>query len=732
MRHTRDILRTAGAISAYLILVPAFAQDAPQAAPTQTADTKGSALESITVTANKRDERIQDVAGGVSAMTGTQLEAIGAQSFGDYLGRQPGVVFNAGPAGDSAAVIRGVGTTAGLDQGQGPTGYYINEIPLTEPGYAIGLPDIDNFDVSRVEVLRGPQGTLFGSSSLGGAINYVANLADPSGYHAAVESSISGTEHSAGVGYTDKAMINVPIIKDQLAIRAVFDQRSEPGYLDNLGLDRKDSNSLMVRGGRVSIVWTPDPDTKVSWLSLFQRSDTPDFGYEEPAYGSLDRSTLVPEKFDSTIELHSLRAEHTFDFGTLTALASYNRKSNDLVNDYTPFYGSFGGVSNPVTYEDKPKSYNRFAEVHFASPVGTLFDYLIGANYETTTKIDQDKITSADANAVLAPVYGTQNLRGNEFYWGSAGIHGRESALFGEMNLHFLEDFTATFGGRWYDDEVDSKVQYSGVFYIPQFSPALSKVQQSGFVPKYSLSYKPDGDLTLYALASQGYRFGAPNTIYPLAGFDTPSGSKTDSLWNYEVGIKKSLLDHRLQIDFDTFYIDWSDIQVRLYRPDGVTYGTNAGTAESYGAEFSGAYRATSNLTLTLNATYLDAKLTQNVTNTSTPLQSGQQLPGASKWQISDSAVYNFDGEFYPRLTLTHRYISGAPGTLQQPQYRVGNYNEVDALFGMTFGDFDVTLYGENLTDSRGVTFSYGDYGAGVQNFIIRPLTVGLRASWRI
>ena len=126
------------------------------------------------------------------------------------------------------------------------------------------------------------------------------------------------------------------------------------------------------------------------------------------------------------------------------------------------------------------------------------------------------------------------------------------------------------------------------------------------------------------------------------------------------------------------------------------------------------------------------AHLTESVFNTATPLLEGQQLPGASKWQISDSATYRWDGEFDPHLTISHRYVSSAPGTLQQPQYRVGNYNQIDALFGMTFNDVDVTLYGQNLTDSRGVTFTYGDYGAGVQNFVIRPLTIGVRASWQM
>src|SRR5690606_20325714 len=129
--------------------------------------------------------------GGVSAQTGEQLEAIGAQDFKDYLARMPGIVFNEGPSNNSTVIIRGVGTTIGLDQGQGTTGYFINEIPLAEPGYAVVIPDVDAFDVNRVEVLRGPQGSLFGSASLGGAVNYITNVADPQKWDAAAEAAVT-------------------------------------------------------------------------------------------------------------------------------------------------------------------------------------------------------------------------------------------------------------------------------------------------------------------------------------------------------------------------------------------------------------------------------------------------------------------------------------------------------------------------------------------------------------
>jgi outer membrane receptor protein involved in Fe transport len=692
-------------------------------------------LQSVTVTATKRREAASDIAGGISAASGQELEDIGAQSFSDYLGRMPGVVFNAGPSGDSTAVIRGVGTTAGLDQGQGPTGYYINEVPLTEPGYAIGIPDIDTFDVDRVEVLRGPQGTLFGASSLGGAINYVANEADPSGFHAAFESSLSHTQHADGqLGHTAKGMINLPIVPDKLAARFVLLERSEPGYLDNVGLGRKGTDDRSVRGGRASIVWTPREGTKLSWLSLVQNGFTDDMPYMRPSLGDLKRSTLLPEKFNTRFSLHSLRFDQDVGFATLTALLSYNHKAHVLDQDLTYFYAGIGGIAGPVRYEEQARSGTRTAEIRLASPSGegNRIDWLVGANYLDTDKSIPDMLSSPDAYDLLSGQYPAYDLRGNEFYWGHGHVSGSERAVFGEVNWHFADRWTFTFGGRWYRDEVTSQVQYSGVLYDPVYAPPATQQKQTGFVPKYALTWKVTPDFTAYALASKGYRFGNPNTIYPLAGFNTPSGWKTDSLWNYEVGLKSFWLDHRVQLNASAFYIDWSDIQVRLYRPDSVTYGTNAGGAHIKGLELSGAWLAGSHVDLSANLTWLDAKLSEDVLAAATPLYAGQVLPGASKWQASATASYHWDGPHTPTFTLTDRYISGAPANLQQPYYRINGYSQLDARFGMFFGNTEVTLYGTNLTDRRGVTFSYGDFGIGLQDFVIRPRTVGLRVNWQI
>lgn len=713
-------------------------QDTPApAAPGKatSASRNPTTLQTITVTATKRKQSQQDVAGGVGVITGDQMENIGAQSFSDYLATVPGVMFNAGPASDSTAIIRGVGTTAGLDQGQGPTGYFINEIPLAEPGYAIEVPDIDTFDVNRVEVLRGPQGDLFGSASLGGAIDYIANEADPSGFHAALETSASSTYNDNGnLGNTLKGMLNIPLIDDKLAVRVVMYERYQPGYLDNIGIGRRASNDTKTRGGRISMVWTPWAGTKVSWLTLVQNGATPDFSYEQPEHGELKRDTLLPEKFNTTFNLNSLRLDQDVGFATLTTLLSVNQKTQVLDQDNTPFYGGYDGIASPVLYEEQGRSTTRTAEIRLASPTDadSAVDWLVGANYLGTNKAIDDFLSADDAYAVLAPQVPGNELDGNKFYWGHSNIEGHEDAVFGEVNWHFLPDWTATVGGRWYKDSVTSVVGYYGVFYVPPFTPPATTQRQTGFVPKYSISYKVNPDVNLYVLASKGYRFGNPNTIYPLAGFNTPSGWNTDTLWNYEAGIKSYWFDHKVQLNADVFYINWSDLQVRLYRPDGVTYGTNAGGAHIRGVESNATWLANRHLELWANLTWMDAALSQSVLAASTPLYEGQILPGASKWQASVTGIYRFGGGYSPTITVTDRQNSSAPGTLQQPYYRVNGYNQLDASFSMTFGDTVLSLYGTNLTDRRGSTFTYGDFGAGLQEFIIVPRTVGLRLNWQI
>ncbi|WP_029012586.1 TonB-dependent receptor [Niveispirillum irakense] len=717
---------------------PAFAQDAG-----------GSLiLEEIIVTATKRQESVRDVSGGISAVTGAQLEAIGAQSFADYIQRTPGVVFNDYRPGTSHVVIRGVATNSGNVQGQGTTGYYINEVPLTEPGWTIVIPDVDAFDVSRVEVLRGPQGSLFGSASMGGAINYIANKADSSALDMAVETTLSKTKN-ADVGYTMKGMLNVPVVEDKLAVRAVGSFRRDQGFIDNLGINREGSNDAAIGGGRLSVVWTPDDLTEVSWLSLYQQTDVDDAPYQNPTVGELKRRTPLAEPNKTDVEIHSLRVDRDLGFATLTALGAYQKKSQDFIFDFTSYRDAYNAdlglnLTSPLYIGSGGDSKGKSAELRLASNGDGPLKWLVGGMYFKTDKnlyeglgatsgvqaaFDASPLYGPGKGAIIAP----DGRIFNAFY---TDLDGEESALFGEASYNFTPEWKLTVGGRLFETKVTETATSSGFSAYPTpAAPAVTTTKEDGFTPKASLTYTPSRDFMVYGLYSEGFRFGTPNT-QGLSTFPIPSGSKSDSLKNYELGVRTTHLDGALQLDLTAFYIDWTDIQLRVQTPDNFNYASNGGAADIKGLEFTGSWHATDNLDLQTSITYMEARLKEDLFILwygTAP--KGSQLAGSADWSISNTVFYQFEANYEPTLTLSHRYLSkgisdmnsAVPGATPNKQ---GGYNIFDARLGASLGTTHVSVFANNITDERGVTLTAISDSGGYNQGLVRPRTFGVTFGW--
>ena len=743
-RHTLSRAIRLACLCSLAVVAPAWAQDA---APAETTAEDATTLQTVTVTAGKREQSVREVAGSVSAVTGQQLQDIGAQSLADYIQSTPGVVFNQYQPGVSHVVVRGIATSSGNVQGQGTTGYFLNEVPLNEPGFTIVVPDIDTFDLNRVEVLRGPQGTLFGSASMGGSINYVANTADATGFDAAVEATVSQTRN-ADTGFGAKAMVNIPIKQDVFAIRAVAQYRDDPGYLDNIGLGRDGSNDVSVSGGRLSMVLTPSENTTLTWLSLLQTTDSDDNSYRIPALGDLVRDTAVAEFTDTDITLHSLRLDQDFGWANFTALASYQKKQQDWRFDYTPIRVFYNAdldldLTSPLYINSGGESEGRSIELRLTSPSGGRFEWLLGAMYFDTDKFlyeaigaegaatafDNSSLYGPGAGAVIAP----DGEIFNAFY---SDVSGSEAALFGEGTYAFSPQWKLTVGGRLFKTKVritSTQVGFSTYPGDPIVTP--SETDESGFNPKLSLSYTPNDNVMFYGLASEGFRFGTPNTP-GLSAFPIPAGSGSDSLTNYELGTRTTWLDGRLQLDATAFYVDWSDIQLRLQTPDFFNYATNGGKAYSRGIELSANWRPNDQFQWLSSVTWQRARLDEDLFILfAGTAPKGSRLPGSSDWSVNNNLSYRFDSRFSPTLTLTHQYLSegisdlnsAVPGAVPNEQ---GDYNLFDLRFRMSFGNTDITLFGSNLTDERGVTRTVSEVN-GLGEGIVRPRTFGVTAHWR-
>ncbi len=739
--------------AAALLAAPAHAQsiaapgtaapDAPAAAP---AASTGSSQEDIIVTATKRREGIRQVAAPISAITGEQLAKANANSLADYITRLPGVVFNDYQPGISEVVIRGIAATTYHEQGQTTTGYYLNEVQIVEPGFPIGIPDIDTFDLDRVEVLRGPQGTLFGSSTLGGLVNYVAKTADPTRIDAAAEGLIGSVKNADGaLDYAGKAMVNVPIIADKLAVRVMALQRYDAGYIDNLGTGKKAANDFRTRGLRGSIVATPAEGTTITYLSTYQDTRLDDQTYITSA-DALTRVTQNPEAQKTSFFLNSLRLDQDAPFGTLTVLGSVDKKKNTTIFDAS-FYGFLSGTT---TGPDAPISLGnahaniKTVEARLASHDEGRFRWLVGASYLRATKSSYDRDVAPgaedyiDANpGLFGGVPGALLAPGDRIYGYLAHSVNEDLGIFGEARYKFTDTVELTAGGRYYRTKAKGDVT-NQLGFVSGSAVDLSggaNQKDSGFTPKVTLSWTPTRKLLAYATFSEGYRVGGIN---PNAGLlpSLPSTYSADKVYNYEAGTKFSTMDNRLTVDASVFHINWKNFQAREFGPgpNYFSYVINGSNARITGVEFSGAVKITRQLGFSTNVTYADAKLSKFLPDNFGPgYQSGTRLPGTSHWSVANNLTLDLpDAALGPSFELAHRYLSTAPVAFGNPSTR-GGYNLFDARASINLAQ-KVRLLGyvDNIFDKRGILSGPFTGQTAPAYSVTRPRSYGLRVDWSL
>lgn len=732
---------TGGAVLA-LVAAPALAADDASAA-------SGFGQQDIIVTATKRNESIRHVAAPISAISGEELGRMNANSLGDYITRLPGVVFNDYQPGVSEVVIRGIAATTYHEQGQTTVGYYLNEVDIVEPGFPIGIPDVDTFDLDRVEVLRGPQGTLFGSSTLGGLVNYVAKIADPTKIDAAAEGLIGSTKNAGQANYAVKAMVNVPIIADKLAVRVMALQRFDAGYLDNVGVTpvKNGSDDFRTRGLRGSIVFTPAEGTKITYLGTYQDTKLNDQTYIS-TFGTYERSTgrLEPQK--TSFFLNSLRLDQEVgDLATLTVLGSIDHKKNYTL--FTDPYGYVTGVfSGPNVAYDFTHAHAdiKTIEARLASKDndGPL-RWLVGASYLRATKYSFDQLLAPGAAAFIAANPGSFTapasvLAPNDRVYGYLSTTlNTDFGIFGEATWKPVKGLEITAGGRYYRTRAAGSVtNFAGfVSGSPVDLTGHLDQKESGFTPKATITVRPNDHLLGYFTYSRGYRVGGIN---PNAGLlpSIQNSYKSDTVDNYEAGVKTTLFDGRVTIDASLYDIQWHGIQARLFgpAPQFYSYVTNAGSANIVGFEFSGSVKITRRLTAGSNITIQDGKLTKFLPDTFAAgggYVAGTTLPGSSKWSVANNISYAIDDmPLKPSIELAHRYLSKAPVAFGSITDR-GGFDTFDARVAITLYDhFRLTGFIDNISNTYGIL--NGPFASSAfPNFsIIRPRTFGMRIDWSL
>jgi iron complex outermembrane recepter protein len=633
------------------------------------ADTSESAargLEEVVVTATKRGEiDVQKTAESIYAVGGIDLSLKRETTFEAFAGSVPGLQFqNLGP-GDSEYIIRGI-------NGSGPSvvGAYLDEYVITasdqQDGGGKNAP-VQLVDVQRVEVLNGPQGTLYGSNSMAGNIRFITNKPDAAKFDAYADGDWSSIE-DGGTGYGLTAMVNVPLSADKLAIRLVGYREDRDGWIDQTRLERtsggttlfdgraEDINSTEITGGRLSARWTPSDALSLDLMYVKQNLDSdgsprftskgvPAYPDQPPEIASLPGNTgfaplpglasFTPDRDFINTDITKSPRKDDFDlfgatlrydvgFGNVSLAASQYKHDIDFTFDSTPILLFFGVPIAGITQQ--PQEYKtKMAELRFASDFDSPFNFVTGAYYQKDENEFNVHVVTTDGSGGPMPFNALNSddallNGGNTFFGRTRSDEVEQKAVFGEATFRFAERWTLLAGLRWSDADLQS-IQATLHAFAPT-GPApvageqigttvngnavgLLKQDGSATLPKVSLSLQATDDVLFYALYSEGFRVGGINNGNQPFAPGIPETFKSDDLKNYEMGIKSRWLENRLQLNATVFHIKWDDIQVEPRDPVGnIPFTTNGGAADVTGVEWSLDSLLTDRLSLTFTGTY--------------------------------------------------------------------------------------------------------------------------------
>jgi outer membrane receptor protein involved in Fe transport len=676
-------------------------------------------IETIVVTASKRAEDVQKVPFTVTALGQRDLTARGALSVEQAIAYVPGVNFSSNGTNAGAYTIRGVGTSSSVVNTQSPVALYIDDINILDPSYPKVTTNLDLFDVSRVEVLEGPQGTLFGSGALGGAIRVITNKPDASAFAAEAESTVSNVE-DGGTGYDVKGMVNIPLVDDQLALRVVGYYSSTAGWVDNTYRNENNVNHAISAGGRVELGWQPTDDLKFVATALFENDRPHDSAYS--FYGSSHYKWDGPiqnTNYNRT-DIYSLTGDYDLHWATLTSITTYADRKETILADFTPDTLLDFGVAIPSTITDAGPSKTFSQEVRLTSSADDRFRWLIGGIYINNKRTVIEPVDVPGSHTILG---GTSDI----VSLADSRSQIREEAVYGEVSYDILPDLTATAGARYFGDNLKIYQAISGSAQIP--SVASSKTNESALTPKFNLSYKFTPDNMVYVQAAEGYRIGQVNTAIsdPVSGQVIPVASGPDRLWNYELGTKNTFFDDRLMANLAVYHIDWSDIQLDQYTvPSGINYIANAGKAHINGVELALEYKPTSEWDFGGSLSLLDSRLDQ--VNPTVAATKGDRLPASSPLNLVGYAQYTHpvsdDATVFARIDA--KYVGKEYADLINATSLVyGELGTLNLRAGINWRNYALTAFVENLTDNDGKESAFYSFTVPVA-IRQRPRTIGL------
>ncbi|MDB5584930.1 MAG: TonB-dependent receptor [Bradyrhizobium sp.] len=707
-----------GALSV-LICTPAWAQSAGTAPAGASAQVDTS--RDIVVTAQKRAQNLQSVPEAIQVLSGDQLVKEGVTSINDFADKVPGlVIVGGGDPGIGKAVIRGIST--GSDRG-GVVGVYVDDVAVSSVSplaLATGFVfDPDLSDIERVEVLKGPQSTLYGASAVGGVLHFVTKRPSLTTTSALLRLDGSSTE-DGGQGYGVRAYINTPIVADKIGLSVSAFYRRTPGYTDNVRTGRDDVNYGISGGARAALRVALSDRVETTFSGIYQNIDVADQtlinlnAQGQPTYGETKFSRAFPLPISIRYRLASNTTTVDLDFATATNIVAYTDQTNNTSSDLSSLAGLAPGATY-VSYANLNHTRRFTEELRLASRPGKL-EWLLAGYYLHERNRNLVDIRGLDASGQLLP----SSSPGYNVYSYNIAASYAEKAVFGNLTYHFTSKFEATVGARYSSINQDFSLVRSGILGT---TPLANKGSDSSVTYLATASYTPISSLTLFARAASAYR---PGTTQQLDSSALALGInpvyKADVLWNYELGAKGNLAGGRFTYEASLFYMDWKDIQFAA-TINNFSVIQNAGKANVKGAEVALGYRPFTGLSTSLRASYTDARL--RVDLPSVRAHDGDTLPNSTKWNVAASADYRFvtSGSVTPTIGASYTYRSSAPsGFSNGVRFTLPSYSTLDLRAGLEWKNFAVDVRIDNVTNEYGLTS--GAFASG--GVPLRPRTYGI------
>lgn len=722
-------------------------------AQAQQADGRPEIAGEVIITAEKRASTVQETPISLTAISGDQLQEQGTSDIRGIIAEVPGISMRYEGPGQTELELRGLASSGGSS----PTvGFYLDEVPLSPPAAAITgkvVIDPDLFDLNRVEVLRGPQGTLYGSGSMGGTIKLVTNQPNLTKYEGNFEAILSGTE-DGGVNIGGNAMFNAPLVDDKLAVRIVVTDKFTSGWINrdvvanfpqpvnpcitwanaapwNGGCNRgnvlaspvtqvnKDVNFEHLQAGRLSILYKPTDNLTISTMGMYQKVTTGGASTFDQSFGLNGGSEThyqpfnLKEPYSDSFALISNTITYGMSFADLTSATSFWSRTSLQGQDASEqvenlVMSAFGTpIFGPSVYYDKNESTQFTQELRLASNGDSALQWLGGVFFSREESIYNDwnfapAMASLDANGAAADPQGLLFQAFNPY-------HITQYAVFGEASYHFLDSWRVTAGLRYYDFKTKVEESQAGILATGSLAEQYVGFQatSSGVNPKFNLSYEPTPDLTVYTTVSKGFRPGGVNLPTPT-NLGCPLTSEIyspDSIWNYELGEKARFLDRRIMVNADFYYINWSREQQLVNQSCGYPVTANTGTAHSFGPEVEISAKLTDNLTLSVSGTYTEAQLdsvSAAVTAADSQIAKGTPILDVPKYTESLALTYvrpiNSEYDFTARIS--NSYV-GPQTDISYGYHHLDPYDFINMRFGAVGTSWSGYLFANNLLDKR-------------------------------